>query len=109
MHGLVNIPVQLRSENERMKSELQKSQEETKLEKERYLVLHMLQQCDYRHILMDTIIFLRNKTLREQLKVLKKKDAEDTKALEDMVQKVEENLVTTTVSRPFSRRLKHNA
>lgn len=30
--------------------------------------------------------------------MLKKKEAEDAKALEDMVQKVESNLVTTTVS-----------
>jgi len=39
----------------------------------------------------------RNAALRGQIKELKVKEAEDTKALEDMVQKVESNLVTTTV------------
>ena len=40
----------------------------------------------------------RNGKLREQLQSLKKKEAEETKALEDIVAKVEENLVTSTVS-----------
>ena len=40
----------------------------------------------------------RNSSLKEKLKSLKKKEAEDTKALEDMVLKVESNLVSTTVS-----------
>jgi transcriptional regulator NrdR family protein len=38
----------------------------------------------------------RNSKLKEQLQALKKKEAEETKALEDMVAKVEENLVTST-------------
>ena len=42
--------------------------------------------------------YYRNRSLKEQLKALRVKEAEDMKALEDMVQKVEENLVTTTVS-----------
>ena len=42
----------------------------------------------------------RNSKLKEQLQALKKKEAEETKALEDMVAKVEENLVTSTVSVP---------
>lgn len=40
----------------------------------------------------------RNSKLSEQLQALKKKEAEETKALEDMVAKVEENLVASTVS-----------
>ena len=40
----------------------------------------------------------RNSQLQEQLQALKKKEAEETKALEDMIAKVEENLVTSTVS-----------
>ena len=40
----------------------------------------------------------RNSKLREQLQSLKKKETEETKALEDMVAKVEKNLVTSTVS-----------
>ena len=35
--------------------------------------------------------------MRSQINALKVKEAEDTKALEDMVQLVESNLVTTTV------------
>ena len=42
--------------------------------------------------------FHRNNSLKEQLKALRVKEAEDMKALEDMVQRVEENLVATTVS-----------
>lgn len=42
--------------------------------------------------------FYRNSKLCEQLQALRKKEAEETKALEDMVAKVEENLVTSTVS-----------
>lgn len=42
--------------------------------------------------------FHRNHSLKEQLKALRVKEAEDMKALEDMVQRVEENLVATTVS-----------
>jgi transcriptional regulator NrdR family protein len=38
----------------------------------------------------------KNSKLKEQLQALKKKEAEETKALEDMVAKVEENLVTST-------------
>ena len=41
--------------------------------------------------------FCRNKALKSSIKALKKKEAEDTKALEDIVQKVESNLVATTV------------
>ena len=44
------------------------------------------------------INYHRNRSLKEQLKALRVKEAEDMKALEDMVQKVEENLVATTVS-----------
>ena len=44
------------------------------------------------------INYNRNRSLKEQLKALRVKEAEDMKALEDMVQKVEENLVATTVS-----------
>ena len=40
----------------------------------------------------------RNSKLKEQLQALKKKEEEETKALEDIVAKVEENLVTSTVS-----------
>ena len=42
--------------------------------------------------------YYRNSKLHDQLQALKKKEAEETKALEDMVAKVEENLVTSTVS-----------
>lgn len=35
--------------------------------------------------------------LKNKMKALKKKEAEDTKVLEDVVQKVESNLVATTV------------
>ena len=45
-----------------------------------------------------SLLSYRNSKLKEQLQTLKKKEAEETKALEDMVAKVEENLVTTTVS-----------
>ena len=45
-----------------------------------------------------TSCMCRNAVLKSKIKVLKKKEAEDAKALEDMVQKVESNLVTTTVS-----------
>ena len=40
----------------------------------------------------------RNSRLGVQLQALKKKEAEETKALEDIVAKVEENLVASTVS-----------
>ena len=43
----------------------------------------------------------RSKTLKEEVKTLKEKEAKETKALEDMVQKVEENLVTATVSQDY--------
>jgi hypothetical protein len=39
----------------------------------------------------------RSETLMENLKVLKKKEAEETAALENMVQMVEKNLKLTTV------------
>ena len=39
-----------------------------------------------------------NTTLKKKIKNLEKKEAEDTKALADMVQKVEENLVLSAVS-----------
>ena len=44
------------------------------------------------------LIPCRNNALKDEITALKKKEAEDTKALENMVLKVEENLVTTTVS-----------
>ena len=40
----------------------------------------------------------RSKSLREEIKALKKKEVKETKALEDMIQKVEENLIAATVS-----------
>ena len=40
----------------------------------------------------------RNASLKQRVKELKKKEAEETKALEEMVLKVESNLETTTVS-----------
>ena len=43
-------------------------------------------------------LLCRNVSLKNEVKALKKKEAEDTKALEDIVQQVESNLVTTTVS-----------
>ena len=43
-------------------------------------------------------LYHRNSKLGEQLQALRKKEAEETKALEDMVAKVEENLVASTVS-----------
>ena len=39
----------------------------------------------------------RNVSLRQKVKALKKKEAEETKALEEMVLKVESNLEATTV------------
>ena len=36
--------------------------------------------------------------MREEIKALQKKEAKETKALEDMIQKVEENLIAATVS-----------
>ena len=47
---------------------------------------------------MFTHLYNRNIKLREQLQSLKKKETEETKALEDMVAKVEKNLVASTVS-----------
>ena len=44
------------------------------------------------------LLLLRNVLLKIEVEALKKKEAEDTQALEDMVQKVESNLVATTVS-----------
>lgn len=40
----------------------------------------------------------RSKSLQEEVKRLKAKEVADAKALEEMVQKVEENLEVTTVS-----------
>jgi hypothetical protein len=40
----------------------------------------------------------RNVSLRQKVKTLKKKEAEEAKALEEMVLKVESNLETTTVT-----------
>ena len=42
-------------------------------------------------------ISFRNVSLRQKVKALKKKEAEETKALEEMVLKVESNLEATTV------------
>ncbi len=39
----------------------------------------------------------RNKSLKEKIKELRRKEAEETRALEEVVQRVEENLVSTTV------------
>ena len=44
------------------------------------------------------LLFFRSQSLREEIKLLKKKEEKDAKALEDMVQKVEQNLTRTTVS-----------
>ncbi len=40
----------------------------------------------------------RSNSLEEKIKALKKKESEDAKTLEAIVQKVESNLTTTTVS-----------
>lgn len=44
------------------------------------------------------LCYCRNTSLKQRVKELKKKEAEETKALEEMVLKVESNLETTTVS-----------
>ena len=41
--------------------------------------------------------YCRNTSLKQRVKELKKKEAEETKALEEMVLKVESNLETSTV------------
>lgn len=56
------------------------------------------QSMNHVSLVRCVINYYRNRSLKEQLKALRVKEAEDTKALEDMVQKVEENLVATTVS-----------
>ena len=56
--------------------------------------------CPY-HLLMlssSCLLFGRTQSLREEIKLLKAKEEKDAKALEDMVQKVEQNLTRTTVS-----------
>lgn len=67
-------------------------------------VWHLLQTFLLRILLVQyndfTVTLCRNSKLSEQLQALKKKEAEETKALEDMVAKVEENLVASTVSIP---------
>jgi transcriptional regulator NrdR family protein len=63
---------QLTAENKQLKSELENFKEKYRKEK------------------------LKNSKLGEQLQALRKKEAEETKALEDMVAKVEENLVAST-------------
>ena len=40
----------------------------------------------------------RNQKLKDEVKTLKKKEEDDARALEDMVEKVEKNLAVTTVS-----------
>ncbi len=42
--------------------------------------------------------YLRNSSLEDEVVALRRKEKEDTRALEDMVQRVESNLVATTVS-----------
>ena len=49
------------------------------------------------YIFFSFIIF-RSQSLKDEVKLLKEKEAKDTKALDDMIQKVEENLKIATVS-----------
>ena len=69
-----------------------------------YIWLNLFARCcinaenHYIQLSFSCCRFHRNHSLKEQLKALRVKEAEDMKALEDMVQRVEENLVTTTVS-----------
>ena len=58
----------------------------------------------YMHVPADTILLEyinlcshRNASLKQKVKALKKKEAEETQALEEMVLKVESNLQTSTV------------
>ena len=53
--------------------------------------------------MLSAVCVFRNASLKSKVKAMKKKEAEDTKALEDVVQKVESNLVTTTVRRERER------
>lgn len=62
----------VKAENEKIKKQLERYDENLKKEKR------------------------RSKSLREEIKALKKKEAKETKALEDMIQKVEENLIAAT-------------
>ena len=44
------------------------------------------------------ILYVRSQSLKDEVRLLKEKEAKDTKALDDMVQKIEENLKIATVS-----------
>ena len=67
-----------------------------------YITIYMsTAESDVLHVIYTThaCTFLchRNVSLKQKVKALKKKEAEETKALEEMVLKVESNLQTTTV------------
>ena len=49
-------------------------------------------------VCLSGIIANRSSLLKEEMKVLKEKEDKETKALENLVQKVEKNLETATVS-----------
>lgn len=51
------------------------------------------------------ILYVRSQSLKDEVRLLKEKEAKDTKALDDMVQKIEENLKIATVSMQLSCQL----
>ena len=54
-------------------------------------------------ITVNIHVLYRCQSLKDEIRRLKEKEAADTKALEDIVQKVEKNLLVTTVSVSYTQ------
>ena len=83
-----------------LKKKLSNYEEELKIERNKYVNITYPKQLFIFHwsVCLSVIITNRSSLLKEEMKVLKEKEDKETKALENLVQKVEKNLETATVS-----------
>ena len=82
---------QLCRDKEQLQLKLQKAEKTVTEEKNKLVMVAVM-------IVEVSIFGYRCQSLKDEIRRLKKKEAADTKALEEIVQKVEKNLLVTTVS-----------
>ena len=80
-----------------LKKQVSNYEEELKKEKNKYVNITYQKRLFIFHWSV-CLSAIRSSLLKEEMKVLKEKEDKETKALEDLVQKVEKNLATATVS-----------
>ena len=80
-----------------LKKQVSNYEEELKKEKNKYVNI-TYQKWLFNFHWSVCLSAIRSSLLKEEMKVLKEKEDKETKALEDLVQKVEKNLATATVS-----------